>query len=152
MCTIFFTLGCLPGFLKPETVTELWKVAANTEGQGHKDGGYALGWVVIPEKQDFGACHHQSETILHGGTKIMGGLCDTNLLKNLSNRTMKKKEKYMLCRFPEHKLSTRPKLKSSIRFLFSVFFFWGGGGFKVKVKKRNSACKKVTSDQLLMFA
>ena len=82
----------------------------------------------------------------------MGGLCDTNLLKNLSNRTMKKKEKYMLCRFPEHKLSTRPKLKSSIRFLFSVFFFWGGGGFKVKVKKRNSACKKVTSDQLLMFA
>lgn len=62
--------GYLPGFLKPETVTALWKIAANTEGQGHKDGGYGLGWVVIPEKQDFGACHHQSETILHGGTKI----------------------------------------------------------------------------------
>ena len=117
MCTIFFTLGCLPGFLKPETVTELWKVAANTEGQGHKDGGYGLGWVVIPEKQDFGACHHQSETILHGGTKIMGGLCDANLHKNLSKHNNEKKDKY-----------------------------------KVKVKKRNSACKKVTSDQLLMFA
>ena len=83
----------------------------------------------------------------------MGGLCDTNLLKNLSNRTMKKKEKYMLCRFPEHKLSTRPKLKSSIRFLFSVFFFLGGGGGgRGKGKKREKSCKKVTSDQLLMFA
>ena len=69
----------------------------------------------------------------------MGGLCDTNLLKNLSNRTMKKKEKYMLCRFPEHKLSTRPKLKSSIRFLFSVFFFFflgGGGVFQGKGQKK----------------
>ena len=93
MCTIFFTLGCLPGFLKPETVTELWKVAANTEGQGHKDGGYGLGWVVIPEKQDFGACHHQSETILHGGTKIMGGLCDTNLHINLSKHDNEKKKR-----------------------------------------------------------
>ena len=131
MCTIFFTLGCLPGFLKPETVTELWKVAANTEGQGHKDGGYGLGWVVIPEKQDFGACHHQSETILHGGTKIMGGLCDTNLHKNLSKHNNEKKgEVHVNMYIPEHKLSTRPKLKSSIRFLFSVFFWggWGGGG------------------------
>ena len=32
---------------------------ANTEGEGHKDGGYGLGWVVIPEKQDFGSCYHQ---------------------------------------------------------------------------------------------
>ena len=91
MCTIFITLGCLPGFLKPETVTELWKVAANTEGQGHKDGGYGLGWVVIPEKQDFGACHHQSETILHGGTKIMGGLCDKLTQKFVKTQQWKKK-------------------------------------------------------------
>ena len=40
---------------------------ANTEGQGHKDGGYGLGWVVIPEKQDFGHCYHQSESVLHSG-------------------------------------------------------------------------------------
>ena len=59
--------GCLPGFLQPESVTEMWKIVANTEGQGHKDGGYGLGWAVIPEKQDFGACYHQSETVLHKG-------------------------------------------------------------------------------------
>jgi len=61
--------GCLPGFLRPETVTELWKIAANTEGKSHKHGGYGLGWVVIPEKQDFGACRHQLETVLHSGKK-----------------------------------------------------------------------------------
>jgi len=63
-------LGRLPGFLKPETVTELWKIVTNTEGKGHKDGGYGLGWAVIPEKQEFGACNHQSETILHSGGAI----------------------------------------------------------------------------------
>ncbi|XP_067032495.1 serine beta-lactamase-like protein LACTB, mitochondrial isoform X2 [Acropora muricata] len=62
--------GRLPGFLKPETVTELWKIVTNTEGKGHKDGGYGLGWAVIPEKQEFGACNHQSETILHSGGAI----------------------------------------------------------------------------------
>ena len=40
---------------------------ANTEGKGHKDGGYGLGWVVIPEKQDFGNCYHQTETVFHDG-------------------------------------------------------------------------------------
>lgn len=59
--------GYLPGFLRPETITDLWKVVANTEGKGHKDGGYGMGWVVIPEKQDFGSCCHQSETVLHTG-------------------------------------------------------------------------------------
>lgn len=59
--------GYLPGFLQPETLNELWKIVANTEGKGHKDGGYGLGWVVIPEKQDFGSCYHQSETVLHTG-------------------------------------------------------------------------------------
>lgn len=59
--------GYLPGFLRPETVTDLWKVVANTESKGHKDGGYGMGWVVIPEKQDFGSCYHQSETVLHTG-------------------------------------------------------------------------------------
>lgn len=63
-------IGCLPGFLQPETVTELWNIVANTEGQGHKDGGYGLGWVVIPEKQDFGASCHQSETVLHSGAAV----------------------------------------------------------------------------------
>ena len=42
---------------------------ANTEGQGHKDGGYGLGWAIIPERQDWGACYHQSETVLHSGEK-----------------------------------------------------------------------------------
>lgn len=63
-------LGRLPGFLKPETVTELWKIVTNTEGKGHEDGGYGLGWAVIPEKQEFGACNHQSETILHSGREM----------------------------------------------------------------------------------
>lgn len=64
---VSFAVGGLPGFLRPETVTELWKIVANTEGQGHKDGGYGLGWAIIPEKQEFGACQHQSETVLHSG-------------------------------------------------------------------------------------
>ncbi|KAL9982159.1 hypothetical protein ACROYT_G010969 [Oculina patagonica] len=66
----FITTGYLPGFLRPETVTDLWKVVANTESKGHKDGGYGMGWVVIPEKQDFGSCYHQSETVLHTGTAV----------------------------------------------------------------------------------
>ena len=40
---------------------------ANTQGKGHESGGYGLGWVVIPEKQDFGCCYHQSESVLHSG-------------------------------------------------------------------------------------
>lgn len=64
---VSFVVGSLPGFLRPETVSEQWKIVANTEGQGRKDGGYGLGWAVIPEKQEFGACHHQSETVLHSG-------------------------------------------------------------------------------------
>ena len=64
---IFFLQVYLPGFLRPETVIDLWKVVANTEGKGHKDGGYGMGWMVIPEKQDFGCCCHQSETVLHTG-------------------------------------------------------------------------------------
>ncbi|XP_020620532.1 serine beta-lactamase-like protein LACTB, mitochondrial [Orbicella faveolata] len=66
----FGTTGYLPGFLRPETVTELWKIVTNTEGKGHKDGGYGLGWVVIPKKQDFGSCYHQSETVFHTGGAV----------------------------------------------------------------------------------
>lgn len=62
--------GSLPGFLRLETVTEMWKIVANTEGKGHKNGGYGLGWAVVPEKQQFGACNHQFETILHSGAAI----------------------------------------------------------------------------------
>ena len=72
ICIACFIVGGLPGFLQPETVSELWKIVANTEGQGHKDGGYGLGWEVIPEKQEFGACHYQSETVLHIGKNKPG--------------------------------------------------------------------------------
>ncbi|KAJ7387896.1 hypothetical protein OS493_001246 [Desmophyllum pertusum] len=66
----FGTPEYLPGFLRPETATELWKIVANTEGKGHRDGGYGLGWVVIPEKQDFGSCYHQLDTIFHSGSAV----------------------------------------------------------------------------------
>ncbi|XP_058963954.2 serine beta-lactamase-like protein LACTB, mitochondrial [Pocillopora verrucosa] len=62
--------GYLPGFLKPHTVTELWKIVANTEGQGDRDGGYGLGWEVIAEKQEFGCCSHQSECVFHDGGAV----------------------------------------------------------------------------------
>lgn len=62
--------GYLPGFLKPHTVTELWKIVANTEGQGDGAGGYGLGWEVIAEKQEFGWCSHQSECVLHNGGAV----------------------------------------------------------------------------------
>ena len=67
LITLNLITGYLPGFLKPHTVTELWKIVANTEGQGDRDGGYGLGWEVIAEKQEFGCCSHQSECVFHDG-------------------------------------------------------------------------------------
>lgn len=67
LITLNLITGYLPGFLKPHTVTELWKIVANTEGQGDRDGGYGLGWEVIAEKQEFGCCSRQSECVFHDG-------------------------------------------------------------------------------------
>lgn len=67
LITLNLITGYLPGFLKPHTVTELWKIVAITEGQGDRDGGYGLGWEVIAEKQEFGCCSHQSECVFHDG-------------------------------------------------------------------------------------
>ncbi|XP_059475088.1 serine beta-lactamase-like protein LACTB, mitochondrial [Neocloeon triangulifer] len=47
-----------PGFLKPETVWEMWTVVPQTKGKSHslryRENGYGLGWQVIPYVAEFG--------------------------------------------------------------------------------------------------
>ncbi|XP_071098818.1 serine beta-lactamase-like protein LACTB, mitochondrial [Haliotis cracherodii] len=60
----------LKGYLKRETVKEMWRPAENTECSWDRDGGYALGWAVVPEKLDHGCCRHQRHYVGHTGGAI----------------------------------------------------------------------------------
>ncbi|XP_046543740.1 serine beta-lactamase-like protein LACTB, mitochondrial [Haliotis rubra] len=60
----------LNGYLKRETVGEMWQPVDNTECSWDKDGGYALGWAIIPEKLDHGCCRHQRHYVTHTGGAI----------------------------------------------------------------------------------
>ncbi|XP_048582210.1 serine beta-lactamase-like protein LACTB, mitochondrial isoform X2 [Nematostella vectensis] len=63
-----------PGFLKQETVKEMWALVEATRGKvgtGEK-GWYGWGWYVLPESTSHVCGRHQRETIFHTGGAIGG--------------------------------------------------------------------------------
>ncbi|XP_018408312.1 PREDICTED: serine beta-lactamase-like protein LACTB, mitochondrial [Nanorana parkeri] len=64
------TTGILPGYLKPDTITMLWRQVPNTEMSWDKDGKYAMGWGTVERKQDYGQCKLQKHYISHTGGAV----------------------------------------------------------------------------------
>ncbi|KAM3925313.1 serine beta-lactamase-like protein LACTB, mitochondrial [Leptodactylus fuscus] len=60
----------LPGYLKPETISMMWKQVPNTEMSWDKDGKYAMGWATVEARQDFGQCKCQKHYISHTGGAV----------------------------------------------------------------------------------
>ena len=80
--------GCLPGYLKRETVTEMWTPIKRTMGDEDKTTGYGLGWCVAPELLKHGKCGHQRFYVYHTGG-AMGASSVLLLLPPDSNETHK---------------------------------------------------------------
>ncbi|XP_075998002.1 serine beta-lactamase-like protein LACTB, mitochondrial isoform X2 [Genypterus blacodes] len=64
------TRGLLPGFLKPQTVLELWAPAERTAVSWDKDGLYAQGWVVVEKLQKYGQCRRRRYYVSHTGGAV----------------------------------------------------------------------------------
>ncbi|XP_077328196.1 serine beta-lactamase-like protein LACTB, mitochondrial isoform X2 [Lithobates pipiens] len=64
------TTGSLPGYLKPGTISMLWRQVPNTEMSWDKDGKYAMGWGTVNRKQDYGQCKLQKHYISHTGGAV----------------------------------------------------------------------------------
>lgn len=64
------TTGSLPGYLKPGTISMLWRQVPNTEMSWDKDGKYAMGWGTVDRKQDYGQCKLQKHYISHTGGAV----------------------------------------------------------------------------------
>ncbi|KAM3609830.1 uncharacterized protein V6R79_020912 [Siganus canaliculatus] len=64
------TEGLLPGFLKPQTVIELWAPVDKTEASWDKDGLYAQGWLVVEKLQKYGRCRKRRHYVSHTGGAV----------------------------------------------------------------------------------
>ncbi|XP_049430858.1 serine beta-lactamase-like protein LACTB, mitochondrial isoform X2 [Epinephelus fuscoguttatus] len=64
------TEGLLPGFLKPQTIIELWAPADKTEASWDKDGLYAQGWLVVEKLQKYGQCRKRRHYVSHTGGAV----------------------------------------------------------------------------------
>ena len=62
--------GFLPGFLKPQTVLELWSPVDKTEGGWDKEGLYAQGWLVVESLQKYGQCRRRRHYVSHTGGAV----------------------------------------------------------------------------------
>ncbi|KAM9351653.1 serine beta-lactamase-like protein LACTB, mitochondrial [Symphorus nematophorus] len=62
--------GLLPGFLKPQTVIDLWAPVDRTEASWDKDGLYAQGWLVVEELQKYGQCRKRRHYVSHTGGAV----------------------------------------------------------------------------------
>ncbi|KAM4747587.1 serine beta-lactamase-like protein LACTB, mitochondrial [Rhinophrynus dorsalis] len=60
----------LPGYLKSDTMSMMWKQVQNTEMSWDKDGKYAMGWGAVERKQDYGLCKHQRHYVSHTGGAV----------------------------------------------------------------------------------
>ncbi|XP_056428820.1 serine beta-lactamase-like protein LACTB, mitochondrial isoform X2 [Hyla sarda] len=60
----------LPGYLKPDTVSMMWRQVSNTEMSWDRDGKYAMGWGTVEGKQDYGQCKCQKHYISHTGGAV----------------------------------------------------------------------------------
>lgn len=77
----------LPGYLKPGTVSLMWKQVPNTEMSWDRDGKYAMGWGIVEEKQDFGQCKCQKHYVSHTGGAV-GASSVLLILPEEDNQTM----------------------------------------------------------------
>ncbi|KAE8617159.1 hypothetical protein XENTR_v10008997 [Xenopus tropicalis] len=64
------TTSPLPGFLKKDTMSMVWKQVHNTEMSWDKDGKYAMGWGTVEENQECGYCKHQKHYVSHTGGAV----------------------------------------------------------------------------------
>ncbi|XP_075064476.1 serine beta-lactamase-like protein LACTB, mitochondrial [Mixophyes fleayi] len=64
------TATVLPGYLKPDTISMVWRQVPNTEMSWDKDGKYAMGWGTVERKQVCGLCKHQKHYISHTGGAV----------------------------------------------------------------------------------
>lgn len=58
------------GILKAETVKQMWTPVDNTSCFWNPDGGYGMGWCVVPQKEEFGECRQQRWSVNHTGAAI----------------------------------------------------------------------------------
>ncbi|ELT90093.1 hypothetical protein CAPTEDRAFT_89169, partial [Capitella teleta] len=59
-----------PGYLASDTVKQLWSPVDNTSCSWNPDGGYGMGWVVIPQKKEFECGREQRFSVSHTGAAI----------------------------------------------------------------------------------
>lgn len=64
------TEDLLPGFLKPQTVVDMWTPADRAEGAWDKDGRYAQGWLVVEKRQKYGQCRKRRHYVSHTGAAV----------------------------------------------------------------------------------
>ncbi|MEE6517637.1 hypothetical protein FKM82_027991 [Ascaphus truei] len=64
------TSQLLPGYLKPDTISMVWRPVPNTEMSWDKDGKYAMGWGAVESKQACGQCQHQRHYVSHTGAAV----------------------------------------------------------------------------------
>ncbi|KAG8576352.1 hypothetical protein GDO81_009832 [Engystomops pustulosus] len=77
----------LSGYLKPDTVSTMWRQVPNTEMSWDRDGKYAMGWGTVDAKQDFGQCKHQKHYVSHTGGAV-GASSVLLILPDDENQTM----------------------------------------------------------------
>ncbi|XP_069812447.1 serine beta-lactamase-like protein LACTB, mitochondrial [Dendropsophus ebraccatus] len=60
----------LPGYLKPDTISMMWRQVPNTEMSWDRDGKYAMGWGTVEQRQDYGQCKCQKHYVSHTGGAV----------------------------------------------------------------------------------
>ncbi|KAK6184879.1 hypothetical protein SNE40_007241 [Patella caerulea] len=58
------------GYLKADTMKTIWTLVDNTKINWDKDGGYGMGWGVVPEKQEYGCGRQQRYYVTHTGGAV----------------------------------------------------------------------------------
>ncbi|KAG8440211.1 hypothetical protein GDO86_006122 [Hymenochirus boettgeri] len=64
------TSSILPGYLKPDTMSMIWRQVHNTEMSWDKDGKYAMGWGAVERRKDCGHCKYQRHYVSHTGGAV----------------------------------------------------------------------------------
>lgn len=62
--------GLLPGFLKPQTIAELWAPADGTKSSWDRDEHYAQAWVVVEKLHKYGQCRKRRHYVSHTGGAV----------------------------------------------------------------------------------
>lgn len=64
------TDGGKPGYLTAAAMRQIWEPVTLRMSEWDKDGFYAMGWSVVPEKQDYGCGRKQRLYISHTGASV----------------------------------------------------------------------------------